>query len=120
MAKLNQSLKNLGKAINGVEPEGKHVVDVINNIANDYGYLEVTDITALTTDQIEKLECGDVVIKVTGNQKHRYVVSYKEHHVGICLTYTDASVVETHSYDYTNKNWVYNSVDVAHIADNAQ
>ena len=37
--------------------------------------LKTTDITALTTKEINTLECGDTVIKLTGKQKHRYVVS---------------------------------------------
>lgn len=71
----------------------------------------ITDITKLTNGQCEALECGDIVIKNTGNQKHSYRVSYKEDKHGMCLTYCDASVVETVSYDYTEGNWVYNSTD---------
>ena len=40
------------------------------------------------------------------------MVSYKEHHVGICLTYSAAGYLETVSYDYTDGHWVYNSTDV--------
>lgn len=71
----------------------------------------VDDIEALTNDQCESLQCGDIVIKQTGEQLHSYRVSYKEHHVGMCLTYTDASCSETVSYDYTTA-WAYNSKDV--------
>lgn len=78
--------------------------------------IEVIDITKLTNNQINKLECGDIVAKNTDGQYHAYIVSYKQNGVGICLTYTDASVVETVAYDYTNKNWVYNSTDVTPIA----
>ena len=74
--------------------------------------LEVTNITNLTKYQIDKLEVGDVVAKKTNGMYHHYIVSYKENNVGICLTYTDASVVETVSYDYVEGNWVYNSTDV--------
>lgn len=116
MAKFIETLKDLGEKLTGSRPAGREINDVLESIANSYN-IEVTDITALTTAQCEALVCGGVVIKVTGNQKHRYVVSYKEDHVGLCLTYTDASVVETVSYDYTNKNWVYNSTDVTHIAE---
>ena len=116
MGKLINSLKKLGKRVNGKEPEGHSLTEVINGIANDYN-IEVTDITALTTAQCEALQCGGVVIKVTGNQKHRYVVSYKEDKVGMCLTYTDASLVETVSYDYTEGNWVYNSTDSTSLTD---
>lgn len=77
--------------------------------------LEVSNITALTDDQINELKAGDVVVKKTGNQKHSYRVSYKEDNTGICLTYVDASVSETVSYDYTGGHWVYNSTDVTHL-----
>lgn len=75
----------------------------------------VTNITQLTNDQINSLKAGDVVLKDTSGQKHAYVVSYKQNGVGICLTYTDASTVETVSYDYTDGNWVYNSTDYASL-----
>lgn len=71
----------------------------------------VTDITKLTDEQCEGLECGDILVKNTGNQKHSYRVSYKQENTGMCLTYCDASVVETVSYDYTEGHWVYNSTD---------
>ena len=74
--------------------------------------LEVTNITNLTNYQIDKLEVGDVVAKKTNGMYHHYIVSYKENNVGMCLTYTDASVVETVSYDYVEGNWVYNSTDI--------
>ena len=74
--------------------------------------LVVANITEMTDYQINNLECGELVLKNTNGQYHCYKVSYKQNGVGICLTYTDASVVETVSYDYTNKHWVYNSTDV--------
>lgn len=80
--------------------------------ANEVKKLEVSNITTLTNREINNLKVGSIVVKKTGNQKHTYVVSYKEDKQGICLTYTDASVVETVSYDYTDGNWVYNSTDV--------
>ena len=74
--------------------------------------IEVKDITKMTDNQINKLECGDKVAKNTNGQYHCYTVSYKQNGVGICLTYTDASVVETVSYDFTGGHWVYNSTDI--------
>lgn len=75
--------------------------------------IEVEDITALTNEQLDALECGDKVIKVTGKQKHAYKVSYKGEGAGegLCLTYVDASIVETVSYDRTAEGWAYNSTD---------
>lgn len=73
------------------------------------------NIKALDNELLEKLLPGDSVVKITESSGHRllhnYIVSYKEHHVGICLTYTDAAGVETQSYDYTDGQWVYNSQD---------
>ena len=39
--------------------------------------MDVTDITAMTKDQLDKLEPGDVVNKITNNMVHSYHVSYK-------------------------------------------
>lgn len=74
---------------------------------------EVTDITAIDGAVLDSLNCGDVVVKITGKQKHSYQVSYKGEGAGegLCLTYVDASVVETVSYDRTESGWAYNSTD---------
>lgn len=79
--------------------------------------LEVSNITQLTKAQLDQLKAGDVVVKITGNQKHSYRVSYKGEGAGqgICLTYSDASIVETVSYDRSGSNWVYNSTDVSSL-----
>ena len=78
--------------------------------------LEVADITALTDQQLDSLKTGDVVVKVTGTQKHAYTVSYKDStNGGICLTYADCENVETVAYDKTDSGWVYNSTDTTHI-----
>lgn len=78
--------------------------------------IEVTDVTKLTDEQLDALNCGDRVIKKTGTAEHAYVVSYKDaENGGICLTYTDASTVETVSYDHTESGWAYNSTDTTHI-----
>ena len=67
----------------------------------------------LSDGLLNSLKVGDVVQKKTGNQKHCYIVSYKEEKKGICLTYVDGSgYMETISYDYTGGHWVYNSKDV--------
>lgn len=76
-----------------------------------------SDVTDLTDDELDALEVGDKVAKKTGTAEHLYVVSYKDaENGGICLTYTDASVVETVSYDHTESGWAYNSTDVSPIA----
>lgn len=75
---------------------------------------EVDDITAIDGEVLSALKCGDQVVKRTAAMLHLYVVSYKGAGVGqgICLTYVDASRVETVSYDFTEDGWVYNSTDV--------
>lgn len=75
--------------------------------------VEVEDITAIPGEVLDNLVVGGKVIKVTGKQRHLYNVSYKGEGVGegLCLTYVDASVVETVSYDYTADGWAYNSTD---------
>ena len=79
--------------------------------------LEVADITALTDEQLDALNVGDKVAKKTGTAQHLYVVSYKDaENGGLCLTYTDASNVETVSYDHTESGWAYNSTDKTPIA----
>lgn len=102
---------------NGVSRLGDKII--ISTLTNKYvigtsgvtSLSGITDMTKLTDDQCNALECGDVVLKKTGNQYHSYRVSYKEKNTGMCLTYVDASVVETISYDYTDGAWVYNSTD---------
>lgn len=70
------------------------------------------DIEHLNDSFLNELKAGDIITKQTGNQKHTYVVSYKEEKHGICLTYVDCGYMETISYDYTNGHWVFNSKDV--------
>lgn len=82
--------------------------------------LEVGDVKQLTGEQIDGLECGDIVVKKDNAGKHSYVVTYKKDKVGICLTYGDASVIETQSYDYVDGNWVYNGEDKTPNLLNAQ
>lgn len=102
---------------NGVTKLGDKII--ISTLTNKYvigtsgvtSLSGITDMTKLTDDQCNALECGDVVLKKTGNQYHSYRVSYKEKNTGLCLTYVDATNVETISYDYTGGHWVYNSTD---------
>lgn len=82
-----------------------------------YFFESQQDMTKLSGSFLNSLVAGDIVVKQTGEQQHAYIVSYKEDGTGICLTYTDASVVETISYDYVGSNWVYNSTDVTELVD---
>ena len=79
--------------------------------------IKVSNVKRLTDKQCDSLECGDMVAKKTGNQYHLYLVTYKQAKHGLCLSYFDASVVETQSYDYTEGHWVYNSEDKTSFAD---
>lgn len=89
----------------------------INEIAKEASgdVVEVSNITTISTKVLNSLKAGDIVVKLTGNMKHSYRVSYKEDGQGICLTYTDASISETVSYDYVGTSWVYNSTDVTEL-----
>ena len=77
--------------------------------------VEVEDITGIEGAVLDSLSCGD---KVTGKQKHAYIVSYKGEGVGegLTLTYADAAGIETVSYDYTEDGWAYNSTDKGEFA----
>lgn len=90
--------------------------EILLELAAASAPIEVTDITALTGAQLDGLEVGAKVAKKTGTAKHLYVVSYKDaENGGLCLTYTDASTVETVSYDHTESGWAYNSTDKTNI-----
>lgn len=78
-----------------------------------------SNIQSLSDDLLNSLRVGDVVQKKTGNQKHCYIVTYKEEKHGICLSYFACGYTETISYDYTNGHWVFNSKDVAEIPSDA-
>ena len=72
--------------------------------------LEVSDVKALSNSQIDLLRCGDYLVKKDASGEHAYKVTFKSD-TGMCLTYHDASVIETQSYDKVEGNWVYNSED---------
>lgn len=77
--------------------------------------VEVANITAIDGAILTDLKAGDIVVKQTGDQRHTYVVTYKEENKGICLSYFDAGYLETVSYDYVTNAWVYNSTDVVTV-----
>lgn len=110
-------MADLTKYSKGKRMVSEDLIKILKNIKNN-GIVKVTtsDIKSLTNDDINSLHCGDIVAKVTGNQKHAYIVSYKEEGQGICLTYADATYLETISYDYNDGSWVYNSQDSTVVA----
>ena len=76
--------------------------------------IEVSNIKALTSEQCEALKPGDIVVKVTGNDKHSYRVSYKGQ-TGLCLTYVDCENAETVAYEKENNAWAWDSTDITAI-----
>lgn len=81
--------------------------------------IEVSDIEALTKEQLDALRPGDQVIKITGKQKHTYFVTYKGEGAGegIVLTYNACGYGEAISYDRTDSGWAFNSKDVKTYGD---
>ena len=113
LALINAKIAGQGNQIDS----GGALAEILAVIASAATPIEVADITALTNDQLDALNVGDKVAKKTGTAQHLYVVSYKDaENGGLCLTYTDASTVETVSYDHTESGWAYNSTDKTNIA----
>ena len=75
----------------------------------------VDNIQAISGDILEKLQCGDVVVKHTVESSkdlyHTYIVTHRQA-TGICLSYFNAGYSETESYDKVEGVWTYNSKDV--------
>lgn len=112
MALINAKIAGQGSAVDA----GGALHAILSALAAAAAPIEVEDITALTGAQLDALEIGAKVAKKTGTAKHLYVVSYKDaENGGLCLTYTDASTVETVSYDHTESGWAYNSTDKGSI-----
>ena len=112
MALINAQIAGQGSAVD----IGGALPAILSALAAAATPIEVDDITALTGAQLDALEIGAKVAKKTGTAKHLYVVSYKDaENGGLCLTYTDASTVETVSYDHTESGWAYNSTDKGSI-----
>ena len=92
---------------------GGALAAILGELAAAAAPIEVTDITKLTAEQLDGLNVGDKVVKVTGTDKHLYLVTYKATTGGgICLSYNAAGYGETVSYDRTESGWAYNSTDV--------
>ena len=77
---------------------------------NNFATFKVADVKNIDGEILSQLKCGDVVIKEDASGEHAYIVTYRGE-TGICLTYADASVIETQSYDLVGDEWVYNSED---------
>lgn len=101
----------------GNQLRASELIPILAELAGNAAPIEVEDIAGLTDEQLDNLNAGDKVVKVTGKQKHAYIVSYKGEGTGegLCLTYVDASTAETVSYDRTDDGWAYNSTDKGSI-----
>ena len=86
----------------------------LSELAGGSAAIEVTDIEALTNEQLDALQVGDKVVKVTGKQKHLYLVTYKGEGAGegIVITCNFCGYSEAISYDRSGEGWVFNSKDV--------
>ena len=94
--------------------ENNALPEILGALLDAVTPVEVTDIQALTNEQLDALQVGDSVAKVTGNQKHLYLVTYKGEGTGegICLSHNAAGYGETVSYDRTANGWAFNSIDI--------
>lgn len=75
----------------------------------------VDDMEKISQDILNKLDCGDMVIKETVENgkvlKHCYVVTHKQD-TGICISYNTTGYSDTYSYDKVDGVWTFNSKDV--------
>ena len=119
---MKQKIELLALVAGAIAGQGNQVdaggalAEILSELVAAAAPIEVTDITALTDEQLDALEPGAKVIKKTGTASHVYTVSYKDaENGGLCLTYVDASTAETVSYDHTESGWAYNSTDKGSI-----
>ena len=110
---INEKIAGQGNQID----LGGALADILTAVLGSALPTEVANITEIPGEILDALNVGDKVAKKTGTAQHLYVVSYKDaENGGLCLTYTDASTVETVSYDHTESGWAYNSTDKTNIA----
>ena len=106
---INKAIAGQGNQVDS----GGALAQILLELAHASKPIEVADITALTNEQLDALNVGDKVVKVTGTDKHLYLVTYKATTGGgICLSYNAAGYGETVSYDRTESGWAYNSTDI--------
>ena len=109
LALIDAKIAGQGSAVDA----GGALPAILSALAAASAPIEVSDITKLTAEQLDGLNVGDKVVKVTGTDKHLYLVTYKATTGGgICLSYNAAGYGETVSYDRTESGWAYNSTDV--------
>lgn len=109
LALINAKIAGQGTNVDA----GGALAEILAELAGASAPIEVSDITKLTNEQLDALNVGDKVVKVTGNDKHLYLVTYKATTGGgICLSYNAAGYGETVAYDRTESGWAYNSTDI--------
>lgn len=73
----------------------------------------VTDIEAISDSICKLLKEGDIIIKVSGNSKHTYIVSYRNDTDGeMSLTYTDHENIEEVYYEIRSGVWNFVQKDI--------
>lgn len=97
----------------------KQIEEIVKNLAEGKelplpNVYVVNDVKTLSNKDIAQLRAGDIVVKQDASGNHPYMVSFRSE-TGICLTYCDASCVETQSYDLIGGEWTYNSEDLSPI-----
>lgn len=113
IAAINAKIAGQGNQID----LGGALADILLDLAGASIPIEVTDITALTGDQLDALHVGDKVVKKTGTQKHLYFVNYKDETTGeLLLTYADWQNVEGVYYEKGESGWAYVQTDNTHIS----
>lgn len=91
------------------------LVEAIVDLQGDPA-IEVTDIESLTAAQLDSLNAGDTVAKVTGNEKHIYLVAYKDEVKGeMALVYADAWNIEEVYYEKTGGVWGFVVKDISAV-----
>ena len=101
--------------------EGDKLLQILSRFTlkeNTPTVIEVTNIKALTDEQLDALRNGDMVVKITGTQKHTYIVTYKDETAGeLLLTYCDWQNVEGVYYEKQEGVWTYIQTDNTHISE---
>lgn len=109
------SEKEIQDILSGI-PEGEKLLQLFALKSETSTTIEVTDITALTAGQLDALRNGDLVVKITGNQKHTYWVSYKDAVKGeLSLVYVDHQNAEEVYYEKVEGVWTYIQTDITPI-----
>ena len=94
-----------------VDYEGYKIDSATISTSSGITHIKVSNVKNIDGEILSQLKAGDIVVKADATGEHPYIVSFKSA-TGICLTYADASCIETQSYDYVDgTGWVYNSED---------